>query len=48
MSNTGYILCISSIISGIGEIDRLNHLKKLVAFAGIGPSVFESDYQKRL
>ena len=32
----------ASIISEIGEIDRFNHPKKLVAFAGIDPSVFES------
>ncbi len=30
------------IISEIGEIDRFNHPKKLVAFAGIDPSIFES------
>ncbi|MGW6302407.1 IS110 family transposase [Peribacillus butanolivorans] len=28
--------------SEIGEIDRFNHPKKLVAFAGIDPSIFES------
>jgi transposase len=32
----------ATIISEIGEIDRFNHPKKLVAFAGIDPSVFES------
>ncbi|CAK6478051.1 IS110 family transposase [Peribacillus castrilensis] len=32
----------AKIISEIGEIDRFNHPKKLVAFAGIDPSVFES------
>ncbi|WP_050613426.1 IS110 family RNA-guided transposase [Bacillus testis] len=32
----------ATIISEIGEIDRFNHSKKLVAFAGIDPSVFES------
>ena len=32
----------TTIISEIGEIDRFNHPKKLVAFAGIDPSVFES------
>ncbi len=32
----------ATIISEIGEIDRFNHPKKLVAFAGINPSVFES------
>jgi len=32
----------ASIISEIGEIDRFNNPKKLVAFAGVDPSVFES------
>ncbi|WP_144530045.1 IS110 family transposase [Peribacillus simplex] len=32
----------ATIISEIGEIDRFNNPKKLVAFAGIDPSVFES------
>ncbi|MFD4932509.1 IS110 family transposase, partial [Peribacillus butanolivorans] len=32
----------TTIISEIGEIDRFNHPKKLVAFAGIDPSIFES------
>lgn len=32
----------ATIISEIGEIDRFNHPKKLVAYAGIDPSVFES------
>ncbi|MBV7509815.1 transposase, partial [Bacillus sp. sid0103] len=32
----------ATIISEIGEIDRFNHPKKLVAFAGIDPSVYES------
>jgi len=32
----------ATIISEIGEIDRFSHPKKLVAFAGIDPSVFES------
>jgi len=32
----------ATIISEIGEINRFNHPKKLVAFAGIDPSVFES------
>jgi transposase len=32
----------ATIISEIGEIERFNHPKKLVAFAGIDPSVFES------
>ena len=32
----------ATIISEIGEIDRFNHPNKLVAFAGIDPSVFES------
>jgi transposase len=32
----------ATIISEIGEIDRFNHPKKLIAFAGIDPSVFES------
>lgn len=30
------------ILSEIGEIDRLNHAKKLVAFAGVDPSVYSS------
>ncbi len=30
------------IISEIGEIDRFNHPKKLVAFAGVDPSVHSS------
>lgn len=33
---------VATIISEIGEIDRFNHPKKLVTFAGIDPSVFES------
>jgi transposase len=32
----------ATIFSEIGEIDRFNHPKKLVAFAGIDPSIFES------
>jgi len=32
----------ATIISEIGEIDRFSHPKKLVAFAGLDPSVFES------
>ncbi|MET4562740.1 transposase [Lysinibacillus parviboronicapiens] len=32
----------ATILSEIGEIDRFNHPKKLVAFAGLDPSVFES------
>ena len=32
----------ATIISEIGEIERFNNPKKLVAFAGIDPSVFES------
>ncbi|WNS78705.1 IS110 family transposase [Domibacillus sp. DTU_2020_1001157_1_SI_ALB_TIR_016] len=32
----------ATIISEIGEIDRFNHPKKLVAFAGIDPSIYES------
>jgi transposase len=32
----------ATIISEIGEIERFNHPKKLVAFAGIDPSIFES------
>jgi transposase len=32
----------ATMISEIGEIDRFDHPKKLVAFAGIDPSVFES------
>ncbi|KON90215.1 transposase [Sporosarcina globispora] len=32
----------ATIISEIGEIDRFNHPKKLVAFTGIDPSIFES------
>jgi transposase len=32
----------ATILSEIGEIDRFNHPKKLVAFAGVDPRVFES------
>jgi transposase len=32
----------ATIISEIGEIDRFNHPKKLVAYAGVDPSVFSS------
>lgn len=32
----------ATIISEIGEIDRFDHPKKLVAFAGVDPSIFES------
>ena len=32
----------ATIISEIGEIERFYHPKKLVAFAGIDPSIFES------
>ena len=32
----------ATIVSEIGEIERYNHPKKLVAFAGLDPSVFES------
>jgi transposase len=32
----------ATMISEIGEIDRFNHPKKLVAFAGVDPSVFSS------
>ncbi|MEK5400136.1 IS110 family transposase [Paenibacillus sp. FSL K6-2859] len=32
----------STILSEIGEVDRFDHPKKLVAFAGIDPSVFAS------
>lgn len=32
----------ATIISEVGEIDRFSHPKKLVAFAGLDPSVFES------
>ncbi|SFM49980.1 Transposase [Paenibacillus sp. 1_12] len=32
----------ATIISEIGEIDRFNHPKKLVAFAGVDPSVYAS------
>ena len=32
----------ATIISEVGEIDRFNHPKKLVAFAGIDPSVYSS------
>lgn len=32
----------ATIISEIGEIDRFNHRKKLVAYAGIDPSVYSS------
>lgn len=33
---------MATIISEIGEIERFNHPKKLVAFAGIDPSVYSS------
>ncbi|KNB74204.1 hypothetical protein ADS79_03290 [Brevibacillus reuszeri] len=33
---------MATIISEIGEIERFNHPKKLVAFAGIDPSVHSS------
>ncbi|MCQ6282333.1 IS110 family transposase [Bacillus sp. EB600] len=36
----------TTIISKIGEIDRFNHPKQLVAFAGIDPSIFESENSK--
>lgn len=32
----------ATILSEIGENDRFNHPKKLIAFAGLDPSVFES------
>jgi transposase len=32
----------ATILSEIGEIDRFNHAKKLVAYAGIDPSVYSS------
>lgn len=32
----------ATIISEIGEIERFNHPKKLVAFTGIDPSVYSS------
>lgn len=32
----------ATILSEIGEINRFNHAKKLVAFAGVDPSVFSS------
>ncbi len=32
----------ATIISEIGEIDRFNHPKKLVAYAGVDPSVYSS------
>jgi len=32
----------ATILSEIGEISRFNHAKKLVAFAGVDPSVFSS------
>lgn len=32
----------ATIISEIGEIDRFNDAKKLVAFAGVDPSVYSS------
>lgn len=32
----------ATILSEIGEIERFDHPKKLVAFAGVDPSVFES------
>nr|WP_246096439.1 transposase [Paenibacillus sinopodophylli] len=39
----GIVLTIAAtILSVIGEIYRFNHPKKLVAFAGIDPSVFAS------
>ena len=36
----------TTIISVIGKIDRLKHPSKLVAFAGIDPSFFESGTYK--
>lgn len=30
----------ATILAEIGEIDRFDHAKKLVAFAGVDPSVF--------
>lgn len=32
----------ATVLSEIGEINRFNHAKKLVAFAGVHPSVFSS------
>lgn len=32
----------ATILAEIGEIDRFDHAKKLVAFAGVDPSVFSS------
>jgi transposase len=32
----------ATVLSEIGEINRFNHAKKLVAFAGVDPSVFSS------
>lgn len=32
----------ATIISEIGEIERFNHPKKLVAFSGLDPHIFES------
>lgn len=32
----------ATILAEVGEIDRFNHAKKLVAFAGVDPSVFSS------
>lgn len=32
----------ATILSEVGEIERFNHPKKLVAFAGLDPNVFES------
>ena len=34
---------VATIISEIGEIDRFNNPKKLVAFAGVDPSVFDQE-----
>ncbi|MNC47133.1 Transposase IS116/IS110/IS902 family protein [compost metagenome] len=39
--STGYKIAVS-ILSEIGEVDRFDHPKKLVAFAGIDSSVFAS------
>jgi transposase len=32
----------ATILAEVGEIDRFDHAKKLVAFAGVDPSVFSS------
>lgn len=32
----------ATILAEVGEIDRFDHAKKLVAFAGVDPSIFSS------